>query len=406
MKPRFVPGHGLVEFALLPDWTTALLVVGALASCHSERGRGPCGGPCPDGFYCREEVDTCVREPARLDTLKHPAEQLDCHVEGETLQVLLFERLGGVFLFGTQSPARQSPTFESVTSETSVPRNRVPVMQILTGLHETTVLVEPRAGHLDAYSRGFDGWRLGWSWSLPSALEHLSAAASKNGSIHLCVSDSSGVLHYGVFREGKEVPVQPISRATEPLTPTGPCQVLSLSDRTLILAAARPSGLVSLSFTDESGWKTTVLDPHVLPVSLAVDMDERGLLLVVLDGVSGQLLVRWEETPTAVWSVLDPDAFGKRWGMQRVSPSVHLTRQPNSRNVLVTYFDCGASMATALQGLDGNWTTLARQELSGAAVIRLAVLPSGDLLAPALVLGERPEAPPLYATLPMLVSAP
>jgi hypothetical protein len=149
-----------------------------------------------------------------------------------------------------------------------------------------------------------------------------------------------------------------------------------------------------------------VLDSQVFPVSLAADMDERGLILVVLDGVSGQLLVRRDDTTTAAWSVLDIDAFGKRWGMRRVLPSVHLTRQPNSRNVLVTHFDSGASMATVLQGLDGNWTTLARQELSGAAVVRLAVMPSGDLLAPALILGERPEEPPVYATLPMLVSAP
>jgi len=279
-------------------------------------------------------------------------------------------------------------------------------MQILAGLPDTTVLVETRVGQLDAYSRRIEGWNNDWSWHIPNPLEHLSATVARNGAVHLCASDSSGVLRYGVFQGGQAIAVEEISTTADNLTPTGPCRVLSLSDRVLILAAARPRGLVSLSFTDESGWKSTVLDPQASPVSLAADMDERGLVLVVLDGVSGQLLVLGEGTQPSGMSVLDPDAFGKRWGTQRVLPSVHLTRQPNSRNVLVTYFDSGASMATVLQGLDGRWTTLARHELTNAAVLRLAVLPSGDLLAPALILGERPEEPPVYATLPMLVSTP
>ncbi len=269
-------------------WTMgALLACLLLAACGGGNGESdPCSECLPDQ-RCDEDTGVCVESgPASLEGTDLAPRLAGTWNDGEPV-VMVFDRIGQRFLFGTGQPGQESWETAALSDE-AIPPPGGPHIVLVSLSAQPAFLAETAPGELSLLRRSSDGWERFPAGELPGPLTGLAAVPETGQGFHVCAGDVQGTL-WSAEGSGDQVTWNPVDAEFPEGTPAAPCAMGSPGGQPVLVAALRPAGLVSLWQDQDDSWQLDVLDAAARPVALAVAPSEKGLAAAWVDGVTGEL---------------------------------------------------------------------------------------------------------------------
>lgn len=281
----------------------------ALVACSAGEGVPRCDGACESGQFCEPESGLCIPRPDTDDGNANISPYFDAYMSEGRFHVVVFDRLWGRFLYGEQESPGADFTWETIAVLPGEDPLFVPRLTLLQSPGQPKVLMEMGAGSLYLAGQTASGWLLEELFTLPSPLTHLHGFWDLEAGAHICVGDGNGKLLYASSLD--QVPFDPtlVELADDLGTPAAPCVVALLGGKKTILSAARPAGLLSISWKQESGWTGTVIDEDAVVGALAHRHTAYGLVIAYLDIATGALKYATSESGLVSVFVADPGAM-------------------------------------------------------------------------------------------------
>lgn len=316
------------------------VLLGALltaTACGPADEAPSCDEPCPSNSFCEIESGLCIAKPDTDDSIANLSPYFDAYMSEGRFHVVVFDRLWGRFLYGEQATPGASLSWETIAALPDEDPLFMPRIKLLQSAGEPKVLMEMGAGALYLAGPTSGGWLLEELFTLPSPLTHLHAFWDPEAGAHVCAGDGDGKLLYASSLDQVPFDPAPVELADELGAPAAPCVVALLGGKKTIFSGARPAGLLSISWKQESGWTATVIDEDAVVAALAHQHTAYGLVIAYLDAATGSLKYATSESGQVSVFIADPGAALPASGEPLLPFGLSLAADSGSGKVYLSY---------------------------------------------------------------------
>ena len=283
--------------------------VAVLAAC-TEGGAGKyCADGCLAWQWCDEETGLCAETGETTVAKADFAPSFGARMVEGKFHVAAYDRVLRRFLYGIEDDdgGLRWETMALATGQDAGFQPHLALVPAASGTLIAIAEVEPGAAFKAERLNGV--WTLEEMFRLDRPLTDLQGFWSSQSGLQVCAGDADGVLLYGESSGDLPMTVAPVEPTGSDAVATAPCRTQVYGGRRIIISAARPAGVLSITLGDDGGWEASVIAADVKAAALAFAPAENGAVVAFLDAVSGELQYATSQEGKLTVFTADPEAL-------------------------------------------------------------------------------------------------